>query len=395
MPDEASDRHHAREAGRDRISILLPDLRGGGAERVCVDLSNELVRRGCLVDMVLMSAIGELVGQLDGRVRVMELGVRRTRELLGALICYLRREHPAGLIANMWPSTSVAAVAARLSGTGCRVLVVEHNTLSTQYRGRGLVHRLALTASLAIGTRVADARAGVSNGVARDVARLAGLPAGGVSTLYNPIAAPGVPSKDELERAELAWPRPRGRRILAVGSLKQQKNHGLLVRALNAMDDDSACLLLLGQGALEEKLFRLASELGIGSQVVFAGFHPDPAPFYATADLFVLSSDYEGFGNVIVEALAHGVPVVSTDCAHGPREILDDGRYGTLVPTGDVHALAQAMRDALAATHNVLELKRRAREFSVERAADNYLNLLMPERFRTQLPSSRAPGEGR
>jgi glycosyltransferase involved in cell wall biosynthesis len=114
--------------------------------------------------------------------------------------------------------------------------------------------------------------------------------------------------------------------------------------------------------------------------VILAGFHPDPTPFYKTADLFVLSSDYEGFGNVIVEALACGTPVVSTDCPSGPGEILDGGRYGRLVPAGDAEALAGAIEAALSETHDRDTLTRRAADFAPARAAEQYLGLLERDR---------------
>jgi glycosyltransferase involved in cell wall biosynthesis len=122
----------------------------------------------------------------------------------------------------------------------------------------------------------------------------------------------------------------------------------------------------------------LAGELGLASQVIFAGFHSDPTPFYRTADLFVLSSDYEGFGNVIVEALACGTPVVSTDCPSGPAEIFENGLHGRLVPVRDAPALANAMREALSAPHDPAALKRRASDFAPSIAAKRYLELLCP-----------------
>ena len=127
-------------------------------------------------------------------------------------------------------------------------------------------------------------------------------------------------------------------------------------------------------------LCALAAELGIVRRVIFAGFQPDPAPFYASADLFVLSSDYEGFGNVIVEALAQGTPVVATDCPFGPAEILDNGRWGRLVPVGDEAALARAMSEALAETPDRAALRRRAADFSPEKAARRYLELVCEKR---------------
>lgn len=134
--------------------------------------------------------------------------------------------------------------------------------------------------------------------------------------------------------------------------------------------------MLLGQGENEAMLRGEAAALGIADRVIFAGFHADPSPFYATADLFALSSDYEGFGNVIVEALSFGLPVVSTNCPSGPDEILGGGRWGRLTPVGDADALARAMDEALNGPHDREALKRRAADFAPEIAARKYLDLL-------------------
>ena len=137
-----------------------------------------------------------------------------------------------------------------------------------------------------------------------------------------------------------------------------------------------ARLMIVGQGQNEAKLRALVRELGLEGRVIFAGFHVDPAPFYASADLFVLSSDYEGFGNVIVEALSFGLPVVSTDCPSGPAEILGYGRWGGLVPVGDEEALAGAMAAALSAPVDRDALRARAADFAPEIAARKYLDLV-------------------
>ncbi len=179
--------------------------------------------------------------------------------------------------------------------------------------------------------------------------------------------------------AEAAWEGYRGARIMTVGRLKRVKNHALLIRAFAKVSEiQPARLMIVGDGELRDELEALIAELGLGGKVVLPGFVNDPTPLYRSADLFVLSSNYEGFGNVIVEAMACGVPVVSTDCPAGPSEILENGRFGTLVPVGDVDALASAMMSALQTGHDPEVLKRRAAAFAPEVAASKYLDLLFP-----------------
>lgn len=358
-----------------KISIFLPDLRGGGVERIRLVLAREFVRRGHTVEFVLMQAKGDLLPEAQREFALVDLATPRARNVIPALARYLRQSRPDALIAAMWPLTVISPFAARMAGFRGKVLVSEHNTLTQQYKEWGSLHRFGLRASTLIGYRLASARVGVSLGVCADIAELSLMSQGLFTTIYNPVRPAAQLGSDDLSAAKALWGTD-GARILTVGSLKDQKNHALLLYAFAAMSRPEVRLMLLGQGGNEAALRALASDLGIADRVIFAGFHPDPSPFYATADLFVLSSDHEGFGNVIVEALSFGLPVVSTDCPSGPAEILQGGRFGRLVPVGDAPALARAMKGALAAPVDRDALIRRAADFAPEIAARKYLDLL-------------------
>lgn len=360
-----------------KIAILLPDLRGGGAERVNLDLAHEFARQGHQVEFVLMRVEGEFLCEAQASFSVVDLGAARARQVPLALAIYLRRNRPNALLAAMWPLTVLAPIGRTLSGHRCKVLVSEHAIISAQYRTWGRAHGLALRTSTALGYRMADARVGVSAGVVRDIAGLALMHEAQFAVINNPVANRPDPDIQITAAVHDLWSTPTGARILTVGSFKAVKNHPLLLRAFSRLAQlPSARLMFLGAGVGEAALRALADELGIADRVIFAGFHPDPTPFYRTADLFVLSSDYEGFGNVIVEALASGTPVVSTDCPSGPSEILEGGRYGTLVPVGDEQALAKAIEAALSNKHDPERLRQRAMDFAPEIAAARYLELL-------------------
>ena len=372
---------HDSSFGNDKrslfLAILLPDLRGGGVERIRIVLAHEFARQGHRVEFLLMQARGELLTEAQAAFSVVDLNCPRARNLPRVLSRYLRQHRPDALLAAMWPLTVIAPLM-RLSGYRGRIVVSEHNTLSVQYGHWGRFHRVALRSSMSMSYRLAHARVGVSCGVSDDIAALSGLPRHMFEVVHNPVPPRPMPDAQYLQNVDTLWAAPRGARILTVGSMKAQKNHPLLLRAFAQMGRPDARLMFLGTGAGEADLRALAGELGMASQVIFAGFHPDPTPFYQTADLFVLSSDYEGFGNVIVEALACGTPVVSTDCPSGPAEILENGKYGRLVPVRDAQALADAMRQALAAPHDPAVLKQRASDFAPAIAAKRYLELLCP-----------------
>ena len=361
------------------IDILLPDLRGGGAERVCLNLANEFASRGLQVRMVLMRAEGELLPLLDPRVKVADLGAARGRNLLWPLVRHLRQARPAALLANMWPLTFLAVLARKLARVDCRVVAVEHIAWSMTPLVKRQRTVLALKTSMKWMLPRVDALLAVSRGAADDLERFAGLPADSVGTQFNPVVAATPPAVVAVPSLEIGWLHGDQRRVIAVGSFKAQKNFPTLLRAFALLREQvDARLLILGEGEERPALQALVHELGLEHAVELPGFVVDTAPYYARADLFVLSSTHEGFGNVIAEALDHGVPVVSTDCPSGPREILQDGKYGTLVPVGDADALAQAMLAALHAPHDPTALKARARDFAVDTIADQYLDHLLP-----------------
>lgn len=160
------------------ISLLLPDLRGGGAERVMVDLAREFARLGRAVEFVLMQATGDFLPEAQRDFAVVDLATPRTRLVPWTLARYLRRRKPSALIANMWPLTSAAVIGKAMSRQSCRLLLVEHNTLTRQYATRGSLHAWLLAATMSATYRLADRVAAVSEGAATDTAHLARLPSG-------------------------------------------------------------------------------------------------------------------------------------------------------------------------------------------------------------------------
>lgn len=358
------------------IAILTRDLRGGGAERVCLTLARAFQARGLTVEFVLRQAIGELLDEVPASVGVHDLDAARVRDALPPLTRYLRARRPRSVLAAMWPITSLAIWARGFSGAGCRVVTSDHNILTRSGPGRPGLPRLAMTAAMRLSYPSADGIVGVSAGVADDIAGLSGLPRDRISVIYNPITPlppVGVADPHLVER----WKAGSGPHLVTVGSFKPVKDHGTLLRCLFELRKQTdARLLILGEGEGRPRIEALVRELGLEQAVTLGGFQADPHTYVALADAFVLSSRSEGFGNVLVEALACGTPVVSTDCPTGPREILDHGRYGRLAPVGDPGALAEAVMATINAPPDRQFLCRRSEDFSTDRAAAAYLGLL-------------------
>lgn len=377
-----------------RIAFVLPCLLPfGGVERLLVSQAEQLIGLGFGVDFVFVSESKDLSGALPSQARVFNLDVSRIRDALIPLVRYLRAEAPDAVHAAMWPMSSAVVLAAKLARSRARVIVSDHNPLSIQYSHLGPLRRWMQRASLALTYRLADARVVVSSAVADDLAGLSGIDRDRFTVIHNPISI-DIDDTDDQSSAEAAWNGWAGKRILTVGRLKTQKNHRLLIRAFRRLlEQQDARLMILGVGELSEATAEAVREAGLDGKVVMPGQVENPAPYYRSADLFVLSSDYEGFGNVLVEALACGLPVVSTNCPGGPAEILQDGLHGRLVTVGDEVGLAVAMGDALAASHDTEALKRRADDFSPAIALDRYLRLMFPRESSSSTGTARYTGD--
>ena len=373
------------------IAILLPDMGMGGAERVALRLMRSFMQAGEQVHLVLMQKTGELLDEVPADVRIFDLGAARVRHAVRPLARYLKVHRPHAVQARMWPLTVAAIIARRLARSRARLVVSDHNMLSDQYPP-GSLGRAALRLTTRLFYPLADVRLAVAHAVADDLARLSGIPRERFEVVPNPVDDPPANLKTGPE-VEALWGEA-GARLIMVGTLAKHKNQALLIRSFARLlrHRPDAKLMLVGDGPLKEELKELARELGLSDRVILAGFRADPWPFYASADLFVLSSDREGYPNVLLEALQSGTPVVATDSGGGAREILDGGRFGRLVPVGDEAALAEAMEDALSAPTAREQLLERAAALSGPAAARRYLELLLGE---TSGRSSSASAEDR
>ncbi|MES2001550.1 MAG: glycosyltransferase [Pseudomonadota bacterium] len=354
------------------IALFVPDLGGGGAERVVLAEARDLIRQGHKVDLLLAFAGGELLALLPPQVRVIEFKARRLSAALRPLREYLRRENPDALHATMWPSTVIAIAAHRLARSGARLMVSDQVALSQQVTT--FRQRAALRLSTALLYPLADIRVQCSAVAADDLAQLSGIARNRIEVITNPVEPPE--SLKSNARIEALWQVPKGERIINVGRLKDQKNQANLLRAFARLKRPKARLMILGEGELRAALEELAGELGIAERTIFAGFDIDQWPYLAAADLFVLSSDYEGFPLVLAEAMAAGLKVVSTDCPSGPVELLDGGRFGRLVPCRDPQALADAIDAALDEVGDPERMKARARALAGPAQIERYTALL-------------------
>ena len=355
------------------LCLFLPSLTGGGAERVAVNLVEGFVERGLKVDLVLQNAVGTFLAKVPPEVRVIDLKSPGIVPKTLALMRYLRQEQPKVLL-SLLDNVNSAGWAQRFTGVSTRVVVSVHNNLSQDFRGvKGKLKPYLVRFSFPW----ADEIVAVSQGVAEDLARISGLAKENIRVIYNPVVTPELFEKAK-EPIDDPWFAPGEPPVLlGVGRLVMQKDFPTLIQAFALVRQRCrARLMILGEGEKRPQLEALVRELGLEGEVSLPGFVQNPYAYMARSGVFVLSSAWEGFGNVVAEAMAAGTSVVSTDCQSGPAEILEGGRYGKLVSVGDVAALAEAILATLSQPTDAEVLRQRSRAFSVDLVVDQYLAVL-------------------
>jgi glycosyltransferase involved in cell wall biosynthesis len=358
------------------LAFFIQDLRAGGAERNVARLLNGIVARGIETELVVIERRGAFFDELDPRVSVVELPQKRTLTSALGLKRYIEARRPVALVSSL-THTNVAAILAHLATwRRTRLVVVERNQFSINRElKKGLV-RLAygLVPQL---YRAADLVAAVSTGVRDDLAATTGLDRERIAVLYNPVVSGDIDRRaaEPPDHPWLADGEPPV--VLGIGRFSTQKNFSLLLEAFaHLRRHRHARLILLGDGELRGALAAEAEALGIAHDVDMPGFDANPFRYLRRAGVYVLSSDWEGLPTALIEALACGTPVVATDCDSGPREILNDGALGRIVPRGAAAALAEAIEAAIEAPGDPGPRIERARDFSLERAVDRYLEVL-------------------
>jgi glycosyltransferase involved in cell wall biosynthesis len=359
------------------IAFFLRTLGGGGAERVLLNLAQGFIERGLKVDLVLSGGEGLDLWPIPRGLRIINLDAPRVSVSLPRLIGYLRRERPIALIPSLHYANEIALLAKFLARVPTKVLIPEHNMLSTEvkYHEKGSRKRL-IPMAVRLLYPLADNLVAVSHGVAEDLAQITGISPERIQVIYNPVLMPQL-YKMAQEPVDHPWfnvGEPPV--ILGVGRLEEQKDFPTLIRAFDLVKRvHPARLIILGWGPDRPQLEKLIQELGLEDDVALPGFVANPYAYMSKASVFVLSSAWEGLSNVLVEAMAVGIQVVSTNCQSGPAEILDHGKYGELVPVSDSEAMAKAISEILQGARYSVDPDW-LDQFTLQTATQKYLNAL-------------------
>ena len=341
-----------------------------------VDIARGLAERGLSVDLVAIQAEGPFLDLVPPDVRLVNLGTGRAHKSLPALIGYLRRRCPCVLMATLPQASVVAGIAVALRDRSIPLVLRRASHFSMELANSRLKHRWALSLELTMLPYVAAVVVN-SSGVAADLRKRARRSLKRLRVIHNPVVWPDHAELAAAPVEERWFEDPLVPVVVSVGRLAPPKDHATLLSAFaEVIASRPARLVLLGLGPERDVLSDLVEELEITPFVEFAGFRLNPFAYMSKARVVVLSSRYEGSPNVLIQAMACGTQVVSTDCPTGPREILESGKWGRLVPVGDARALASAIVQALDDPGDFRGLTARANDYSAESSITAYLQVL-------------------
>jgi glycosyltransferase involved in cell wall biosynthesis len=331
-----------------KILFVLPHLALGGAERVMIQLANGIIERGHEVEMFIFSATGAmLASEVSPRIHITyalpnKLSLLTQFRAFRKLSARLSRLNYDAVISTLFQTNFLVSYAHKCAKTSAVLILREANYVSTEWR----LSRFYIIARL-IGPwlyRRADRIVTLSDVQKQDLIKCLSLNKMKVLLIKNPVLGSDIVAKSKEPLSEDIESKLAHPIILGVGRLAYQKGFDLLIKAFaDFFAIHSGTLLILGEGSERVSLSKLAAQLGIAEAVIMPGTDLNPYKYMRHSDMFVLSSRYEGLPNVLIQALAMGAKCIATDCLSGPREVLDGGRFGLLVPVDDVESLAKAM----------------------------------------------------
>ena len=358
-----------------KIVFFLYDLSIGGAEKVVIRLSNYLAKKGYQIEILLINNNNVFIDEIDQRIKVTSFNLKKISQSLIPLVKLIKKKNYDFFLSNIWPLTIVSVIAFLFSPSQLKKLIlVEHCHLKEEWQKNNFIFKYFQKLSVNILYNLSKQIISVSEGVRDDLIEK-GVKKDKTLVIYNPAFTEPKLSKVDLPEEAISWSQHLGTKIITVANFKTQKNFPNLIRSMEILKKDKKIeckLLIVGDGPRRSEIEELILEKSLNNDICLLGQYSYPLNLVNLADIFVLSSDFEGFGLVIVEALSLGKTVVSTDCKSGPAEIIGNNEYGYLCKVDDSKDLAEKIEYAI--NHKIDEevLMKRAREFSVEKIGIEY-----------------------
>jgi len=367
-----------------KIAFVLANLKFGGVEKVVLTLAKGFVEKGIEVTLVLANEEGEFLKQVLYGLNIASLNIpapdsrgffANAPRVFISLVRYFSNHDFDAVFPSWYHIDLITMFAIRLVNlfkkNKTRMIFILHGPYESYLSHSRIKYLFSIIASKIV-LKLPDKLVAVSESVKKSFGN-----DDKIAVIYNPVVTPDMLDKSNEPVDQDFFTAKKVSIIISVGRLSQEKDFATLLRAFAIVEKEiDSQLVIVGEGKERENLQRLARNLHIEDSVWMPGFVENPYKYVSKSSVFVLSSKFEGFALVLVEALSVGCPVVSTDCPGGPREILENGKYGKLVPVGDHEALAKAIIDTLKNPPPKELLQERGKMFSVEAAVNKYLELI-------------------
>ena len=364
-----------------KITFFIPNLRVGGAENVLRMMINVLIDRypQYTIALCLASANGEIVSEIDRRITIIDFSRSNVKYCLYDLIQYFRRERPDYFVASLDYANIIASLAHKLSRSKSKLILWEHSV--TSIHSQTTISKFFILRYFLVNIFYKHAHyiIAVSKVIAKDLASKFGMLEEKLYIIYNPIECNKIIQLANQQEVDYYPEIDKKQYIISVGRLVQAKNYPLLIKAYSLLAENGVFkLIIVGDGPEKQHLQQLISELNLDGRVVLVGYLNNPFPLMKKAKLIVSSSNWEGLPLVLLESLALKKNIVATDCPGGPREILDNGKFGLLVPINNPEKLAEGISRIINGEVKFDEdvLLQRAKYFSLEKSFNQFMEII-------------------
>lgn len=357
-----------------KILIYLPNLQGGGAEKVYTNLANYWTSKNIEVIFMLNKKTGPFINQLNKKIRIIDLNINRIRKSFFAIPPVLREEKPDIFLSAMWPLTSITILIKKIFFLKTKLIVSDHVNLTESIQKETNFNYTLFKYIVMFTYKFSDGIICVSKGVKKNIIEISRVDSEKIHVIYNPLI---LEDNSKILNKQKIRTKLNKIRFLSVGTLKVQKNHAMLIEAFSMISKRyNVELMILGDGPEKNNLKNLIIKNNQINRIFIKDFDIDVKKYYLQSSCFILSSNWEGFGNVIVEALHYGLKIISTNCKYGPSEILENGKYGSLIEVGDVKSLYREMLKFIESENFLFskENYEKSLQFSVKKISNQYLD---------------------
>jgi len=365
-----------------KISLFLPNLHGGGAERMMLNLAKGLLKFPVELELIVANLVGDYISEIPEGAKIVNLNSKKTIFSTFKFISHLKKNKPDVLISTLRRANIVAVLSKILTSKKFKLILREANSFSEDAVKNSSLSEKIINSLCKLFYPKADAIVAVSEKMSEEIGYHFKISKNKIHYIYNPVIDESIDEKI-LQKPDHKWfDNKNFAIILGIGRITPQKDFETLIKAFDIVrKQKKAKLIILGKpdssNAELEKLKILVSKLNINNDIDFFGFVENPFAFLANADLFVLSSRFEGLPGTLIQALYCGCPVVSVDCTTGPSEILENGKYGLLCKPGDYESLALNMLKTLEESKTKEELKSRGKLYSIQSSSELYYKLCL------------------